>query len=81
MVEWNAVKSVTVMRYRVGNDVDFCHCGWIIEFNMSWKMFSVVRLETARGKIRQFTTLDAVEIFLNKLGVFKYEVVSVKQLL
>ena len=69
MVECKAVESVRVMRENGVTD-------WIIEFHMTWKMFSSVPLETSRGETRQFKTLDAVYKVLHEIGIQSFEVIS-----
>ncbi len=69
MVGCKAVESVRVMRENGVTD-------WIIEFNMSWQMFSRVTLETSKGEIRQFKTLDAVYKVLHEIGIQSFEVIS-----
>lgn len=69
MVECKAVESVRVMRENGVTD-------WIIEFHMTWKMFSSVTLETSRGETRQFKTLDAVYKVLHEIGIQSFEVIS-----
>jgi hypothetical protein len=69
MVECKAVESVRVMHENGVTD-------WLIEFHMSWKMFSDVTLETSRGETRKFKTLDAVYKFLHEIGITSFEVIS-----
>lgn len=69
MVECKAVESVRVIRENGVTD-------WIIEFHMSWKMFSRVTLETAKGATRQFKTLDAAYKVLHEIGIQSFEVIS-----
>lgn len=77
MVQCKAVESVRVMRLAnsATGSIDE-KSGWSIEFHMSWKMFATVDLETARGDIREFKTLDAVNKFLVGVGVSNFEVIS-----
>lgn len=76
MVECKAVDSVRVMQIFDGNKEDCMHGGWVIEFHMTWKMFSNVELETARGDIRKFKTLDSVNKFLTDLKICEYQVIN-----
>ena len=76
MVGCKAVESVRVMQLFDGDKEDWMHGGWVIEFHMTWKMFSNVELETARGEIRKFKTLDAVNKFLTGLKIWEYQVTN-----
>lgn len=76
LVEMDQLDNVSVHRW--GNESDgkggFILEGYFIQFHFKMNVYSCVDLQTARGGLRIFSTLDAVRKFLDSIKIHRFEV-------
>jgi hypothetical protein len=76
MNKFNNIRSVEVLQLFDSSEIDYLRGGWVIEITATIPEIKPFCLQTARGAIRKFQTLDAVNKFLFSVKIFEYRVVN-----